>query len=325
MSNIKITASAKLNLHLCIGDRRPDGFHDIESLFLALDFGDTLRLETLPDAAGADTEIHMDWRFPDGLGLAPHLPPEKNIVFRAVSLFRSHTGYDKRLRIKIEKRIPLGSGLGGGSSDAAATLLALNRLASSDKNGLLNRKALAEIGEALGSDVPFFVYETAAAWVSGKGEQVQPITLPDEFSNLSLLLVNPGIHSDTARAFRLIDEYRQAVPRQSLAGSGSFSSDTLLNILASSPQNWPFFNDFLTTFEDPQYLPHSHFHESGFAHYSRIISSLREFGADFAGLSGSGSTCFGIFLHKSRAKAAKKLLLKHWPCIFETFCLHINR
>ena len=323
MTNIKIAAPAKLNLHLRIGDRRPDGFHDIESLFLALDFGDTLRIETLQDATGAeaalaDTEIHMDWQFPDGPKPIPHLPPEKNIVFRAVSLFRNRTSYDKRLRINIEKRIPLGGGLGGGSSNAASTLLALNRLASPDQNGLLSREALAEMGEALGSDVPFFVYETTAAWVSGRGERVQPITLPDGARGLSLLLVNPGFHSDTAKAFGLVDDHRRTVPK-ALAGSGSFSPDTLPNIFAGPPQDWPFFNDFLAVFEAPQSPPLHN--EPSFAYCSEIISNLRKSGADFAGLSGSGSTCFGIFLHNSRANSAKKLLLKYWPCVFETSLL----
>ena len=326
MTKIKIAAPAKINLHLRIGDRRPDGFHDIESLFLALDFGDTLRIETLPDAARtegalAGTEIHMDWRLPHGPKPIPQLPPEKNIVSQAVSLFRKRTGYGKRLRIDIEKRIPLGGGLGGGSSNAASTLLALNRLASPDPKGLLSRKALAEMGEALGSDVPFFVYETTAAWVSGRGERVQPIRLPEGVRSLPLLLVNPGFHSDTAGAFRLLDEYRQAAPRRALAGSGSFSPDNLPGIFASPPQDWPFSNDFLAVFEALQPpLPN----EPNLAYHRKIIPSLRKFGANFAGLSGSGSTCFGIFLHNSRANFAKKLLLKHWPCVFETFCLHIS-
>jgi len=113
MPDMKMAAPAKINLHLHVGDRRPDGFHDIESLFLALDFGDTLWFETLPAATA--TEICMAWRLPEGPERTPRLPPEENIVYKAVSLFRARTGYDDGLRITVEKRIPLGGGLGGGS------------------------------------------------------------------------------------------------------------------------------------------------------------------------------------------------------------------
>ena len=203
---VSIDAPAKLNLHLQVGDQRPDGFHAIESLFIALSFGDVLRFETVSQPLFL--EIAMHWR--ENLPILA-IPPEENIVFRAISLFRTRTGYDCGLKVTIEKHIPPGGGLGGGSSDAASTLLALNRLAAPAGCGL-DEPALVEMGANLGSDVPFFLHElsaaTGAAWVSGRGEQIQPLTLPESFGSLSFVLVNPGFPSDTAEAYRLLDRGR---------------------------------------------------------------------------------------------------------------------
>jgi len=314
---VTIAAPAKLNLHLRVGDIRPDGFHDIESLFLALDFGDTILMEDIPGATGA-TEIRMDWRFPEVAGPPPNLPPEKNIVSKAVSLFRGRTGYDGGLVISIEKRIPLGGGLGGGSSNAAATLLALNRLAFSGGDGLLGLETLAEMGAQLGSDVPFFVHCIAqgvvAAWVGGRGELIRPVALPKEFGEPSLLLVNPGFHSDTAGAFRAIDEYRLTA---TCSVAPPHNHD-----FAGPPGDWPFSNDFLAAFAGQR--KGSSFYESSVT-YGEIISAMKSEGADFAGLSGSGSTCFGVFLRKNKVKFAKKLLSKRWPYNFVTFaCVKDN-
>jgi 4-diphosphocytidyl-2-C-methyl-D-erythritol kinase len=317
MPQMRIDAPAKLNLHLNIGEKRPDGFHDIESLFIALAYGDTLSFEILPSETtlySEDTEIILDWQLP--WGSSNDISPGKNIVNKAVSQFREGTGFDKRIKIVIEKRIPLGGGLGGGSSDAAATLLALNRLASPDK--LVSDAVLAEMGASLGSDVPFFLQialnEAPIAWVSGRGERVLGFVPPPQVQNLSLVLVNPGFPSDTAKAFRLLDEIRGNDLRRPLS-----SPDSLLPSLSYSPRDWPFTNDFLSVFEVDFKQGKS---DCGFfSAYREIISTLRELGADFSGLSGSGSTCFGVFSGCDRARTAKELLLKRWNFVIETFLL----
>jgi 4-diphosphocytidyl-2-C-methyl-D-erythritol kinase len=321
MPRIRINAPAKLNLHLGIGERRSDGFHEIESLFLALVFGDTLSFETISQESvfpSEDTEIILDWQIP--WGGAQDLSPEKNIVNRAVSLFRQRTGFDKRLRVVLEKRIPLGGGLGGGSSDAAAALLALNRLAAPD--GLVSGAVLAEMGASLGSDVPFFLQTAlnngySLAWVSGRGELVRPLALPLQVQSLSLVLVNPGFPSDTASAFHLLDELRSAAPHSPLP-----TPHSLLPILSGAPRDWPFKNDFLPVFEAGfvQNRPNS----GSFSAYREIFSALRELGADFSGLSGSGSTCFGVFSSQSKAQTAREFLLKRWDFVIETFSLALK-
>jgi len=347
MPKIRINAPAKLNLHLNIGEKRPDGFHEIQSLFCALDYGDTLSFETDLEKTpfpSEDTEIIMDWQLP--WGGPKDLPPDKNIVKKAVSLFRKRTGFDKKLKIVIEKRIPLGGGLGGGSSDAAATLLALNRLVSDGAltSGALTSAALAEMGASLGSDVPFFLQtalsDTPVAWVSGRGELVRPLAMPPQLQGLSLVLVNPGIPSDTAKAFRLLDEYRGGQGGGVAAlGSGvrgvypSIPSlqglttpdplltphSSLLTALSGPPKDWPFVNDFFPVFEAGFKQKKT---DGGlFSAYREIISALNELGADFSTLSGSGSTCFGVFTGRDMAKTAKKLLLKQWNLVIETFYL----
>ena len=329
MPAVQIEAPAKLNMCLLVGDRRPDGFHGIESLFLALPFGDTLRFETVPASqtpagqAEAD-EIHMKWeetpRDGDDYGLNNNFTsfndlqlwkkipsPQENIILRAVSMYKNRTGYNRRLKITVEKRIPLGGGLGGGSSDAAATLLALNRLASIEDEFFSNDTVLAGIGAELGSDVSFFLgQESAAAWVSGRGEIVTPVTMPQSFFGLSLVLVNPGFHSDTAGAYRLLDEYRLTHP------SRHPQNEILLRSFAGPACEWRLHNDFLSVFLASG--------KDG-AVYQTILDSLRDLGADCAGLSGSGSTCFGVFSSPEESAQAGMALSECWPFVKNIFPL----
>jgi 4-diphosphocytidyl-2-C-methyl-D-erythritol kinase len=136
-------------------------------------------------------------------------------------------------------------------------------------DALLDKNALLETAAALGSDVPFFIHETPAAWVTGRGEYIEPLEAPPWF----FVLVNPGFHSDTATAFRLLERYR----------STKKVTDT----------SFTFFNDFLPVFEEPEK-----------SIYNSIISKLLELGADYANLSGTGSTCFGVFGDRALAYKA---------------------
>ena len=302
MPKLTIAAPAKVNLHLRITAKRPDGFHDLESLFASLDFGDTLHFEVL-DADEA-LELRME-----GEGKAAAVPPEQNIIYRAVSLFRSRTGYRRGLWIRVEKRIPLGGGLGGGSSDAASTLLALNSLAGCP----LDAASLAETAAALGSDAPFFLAETGAAWVRGRGELVRPLAAPQ---NLWLVLVNPGFSSGTAAAFRLLDGYRAACGAQPAACP---PEDELVRALAGSPKTWPFVNDFLPVFTGDSGQDFGHGSTAGA--YRDMLAALGKLGADFAGLSGSGATCFGVFTDREQALGAERILSQTWKFVKYSFLL----
>ncbi len=180
---MEFLAPAKVNLTLRVLRRREDGFHEIESLMCPVSIFDTLDI-TLQDESGF--EFVCD---------DPSLPTsDDNLVVRAAKLFCESCGIEPRLRIALTKRIPHGAGLGGGSSDAATTLIALNRLFETR----LEPAALAAMAAEIGSDIPFFIYHSAAI-IRGRGEQVEPV----DFSPvLPLLLIKPPFGVPTPWAYK---------------------------------------------------------------------------------------------------------------------------
>lgn len=173
-------APAKINLFLHICGRRADGYHLLQTVFQFIDLCDTLYFT--PRSDGAVRRV----------GALPGVPPEQDLAVRAARLLQAHTGTEYGVDIVIEKRIPLGGGLGGGSSDAATTLWALNCLW-----GLgLDVDALAGLGLALGADVPVFV-RGRAAWAEGVGERLTPLDLPTPW----FLLIVPPVSMPTAAVF----------------------------------------------------------------------------------------------------------------------------
>src|SRR5947208_3153678 len=158
---VRVWAPAKVNLHLEVLGRRPDGYHELATLMVAVSLHDTLDLRDEP--AGA---VRLSCDQPD-LSAGPD-----NLVCRAAELVRRRAGHAGGVGITLRKRIPLAAGLAGGSSDAAATLAGLNRLW---RLGWSNAE-LARLGAELGSDVAFF-FATPAAWCTGRGERVEPLTL----------------------------------------------------------------------------------------------------------------------------------------------------
>ncbi|MDR1986538.1 MAG: 4-(cytidine 5'-diphospho)-2-C-methyl-D-erythritol kinase [Treponema sp.] len=282
---LRIEAPCKINVHLRVKDRRPDGYHDLESIFVTLAFGDTLWVKRTEEEGGCT--ILMDWQALQSAGNIPGegaFPLEKNSVYRAISLFRVKTGFKGGIRVRVEKRIPLGAGLGGGSSDAASMLRALQVLVAPN----LPREDLLEMALALGSDVPFFLWG-GAAFVSGRGEQILPLKAVE---GIWIVLVYPGFPSDTARAFRLLDQVR---PEPGLVKEKGIRD--LIWALGEYPGSWPYRNDFLQVFLDAG-------NQEQAAVYRRIVQELKGRGADFVGLSGAGSACFGIFSNGGVAKEA---------------------
>ncbi|PSJ45496.1 4-(cytidine 5'-diphospho)-2-C-methyl-D-erythritol kinase [Zobellella taiwanensis] len=184
-----LPAPAKLNLFLYVTGRRDDGYHNLQTLFQFLDHGDELGFEPAPDGE---------------LALGPALPglaPEQNLIIRAARLLQSKTGCTKGARIHLTKRLPMGGGLGGGSSDAATTLVALNRLWRLG----LTLPQLARLGLQLGADVPVFIHGQAA-FAEGVGERLTPATPPEPW----YLVLNPGVEVATAAVFQ-----DPALPRSS--------------------------------------------------------------------------------------------------------------
>lgn len=178
MSGFSLPAPAKLNLFLHITGQRPDGYHELQTVFALLDHGDTLHFEE------AD---QLELVAPDDLPAG-----EDNLIMRAARALAEHTGCPRGARIELDKRLPAGGGVGGGSSDAATTLLGLNALWQLG----LTQSELAQVGLPLGADVPVFVLGHSA-WAEGVGEQLTPVTLPPQH----YLVVWPGISVSTAQIF----------------------------------------------------------------------------------------------------------------------------
>ena len=173
-------APAKLNLFLHVVGRRPDGYHLLQTLFRFLDHGDSLGIAPRRDGA-----IRL-------VNPLPGVPEEADLCHRAARLLREHTGCRLGADIALDKHLPMGGGLGGGSSDAATVLMALNRLWHLD----LPRAALQSLGLRLGADVPVFVFGRSA-FAEGVGERLQPIALPPA----SYVVLMPPVHVATAAVF----------------------------------------------------------------------------------------------------------------------------
>jgi len=306
-----IEAPCKINLHLAIGEKQPSGFHGLESIFVSLNLGDTLRFETGPENGVqravrpelGSSQLFTSWDVPEEV-----IPPGKNLVLRAISLFREQTGYKNRLNAHLYKRIPLGSGLGGGSSDAASTLLALNSLAQT----AIPKEELVKMAAALGSDAPFFI-SGGAAFVSGRGDVIEKIGFPGK---LWVVLVKPPFASDTSSAFRLLDEARENGFIENPA-SKRLPKKTLLSALEHDPRSWPFYNDFLPLFlmgGDAESCK-----KAGI--YRDIQGALKDAGASFTGLSGSGSCYYGVFTAMEKARKAEKVLSGEGNAVRLTFFL----
>lgn len=180
VTTLVCSAPAKLNLFLHVVGRRADGYHLLQTLFRFIDFSDTLHF-----TLRADGEVH---RTSSMEGVAE----EQDLCVRAARLLQQESGCKLGVDIAVEKRIPMGGGLGGGSSDAATTLLALNKLWELG----MSREKLMQLGLQLGADVPVFIFGENA-FAEGVGEQLQPFPLPEAW----YLVLFPPVHVPTAQVF----------------------------------------------------------------------------------------------------------------------------
>jgi 4-diphosphocytidyl-2-C-methyl-D-erythritol kinase len=242
---VKQFAPAKINLYLHIVGRRPDGFHELETLMAPISLGDTLELELIPTG--------IEFTCSD-----PSLADAKdNLATRAARLFLDEFKLATGVRIHLEKAVPVGAGLGGGSSDAAAVLLALRDLA----HIVCTDAKLAELAAQLGSDIPFFISRTPAI-CRGRGEIIEPIALRESFQGL---LVHPGFGVSTPWGYRT---YAQK-PSQGVSGR-TFGDFTLRNDLEP-----PAFSKY-------PWLPAA---KSWFQQQPEVLDAL---------MSGSGSSVFAL-------------------------------
>jgi 4-diphosphocytidyl-2-C-methyl-D-erythritol kinase len=276
---MQVLAPAKVNLSLRVLGRRGDGFHEIETVIAPISLCDEIKIQRR--SGKQEVVFHCD---------DPSLPKgEDNIVVRAVNVFFEEMKIASGVSIVLKKTIPHGAGLGGGSSDAASTLLALNELFATN----LAREALAKMAEMIGSDVPFLIFQSAAV-CKGRGELVSPIRLPERSS---LLLLKPAFGVPTRWAYSRWRDSRE-IPGVSYA-SQTFDGQTFVNDLER-----PVFEKFVFLAELKMWL-----------------LNQPEVGA--ALMSGSGSTVFAVLRDRADAnhlarRAKVELDPELWTCVCET-------
>ena len=277
---MQLLAPAKINLSFEIKGRRADGFHEIETLMAPISLADRLSIETNADGHGG-----IDFSCDD-----PSLPSgEGNLVVRAAKLFRETTNITAGIKIALEKKIPHGAGLGGGSSDAASTLLGLNELFGTG----LNDNDLIKLAAQLGSDIPFFIARSAAV-CSGRGEIVNPTSLATRFD---LLLIKPDFGVPTPWAYGKWKESRE------LPGV-DYSSQKFRGLRFTNDLERPVFEKFVFL-----------------AHLKTWLRGQSEVGA--ALMSGSGSTVFAVLRENADAEKLTVRVRENldptlWTCHCET-------
>ncbi len=275
---MQISAPAKINLSLKVLGRRPNGFHEIETWMAPISLQDLIVLEKI-GRPGLDFRCG-DSSIPSG---------QENLVVRAAGAFFEATGLKPNVLIELQKQIPHGAGLGGGSSDAAATLLALNELFETN----LPPEALAKLGSTVGSDVPFFIFKSAAL-CRGRGELVTPQPLAEP---LAILLLKPDFAVSTAAAYSRWRDSRE-IPGIAYAPQ-EFHGYRLVNDLER-----PVFEKYVFLAELKTWL-------------------LKQPEVAAALLSGSGSTVLAVLKEARSAdalgqRAREELDPKLWLCVAET-------
>jgi 4-diphosphocytidyl-2-C-methyl-D-erythritol kinase len=270
---VRLRSLAKINLDLRVLNKRADGFHELRTIFQTVSLGDEIDVEYTPARA---TKLELD----SSVEIAD------NLILRAAELALEAMGTRARVRFRLRKKIPMGGGLGGGSSNAAAVLLALPVLARKP----LPMERLIELGSKLGSDVPFFFLGGAALGM-GRGTDLYP--LPD-LPPLHALLVAPGVHVSTSEAYAALR--RELTNELQSRIINSFQAFAWRLGQTGSSANWDGENDFESVV---------------FGKYPQLESirgKLLKAGAETARMSGSGSTLFGIFRDRElRGRAALRI------------------
>jgi len=278
-ATVRAFAPAKVNLGLEVIRHRPDGYHEIETLFQALDFGDDLEFSMSSESNGLELHVEGDYQ---------EIGP-RNVVERVYERLReAFPAQATGLTVKLIKRVPIGAGLGGGSSDAAATLLALNRLWGLE----LAETRLQELALEMGSDVPFFL-KGGTAIGRGRGERLDPV---GPLRRGAFLLVNPGFSVSTAWAY---NQLKMGLTR---------------NLYRISVEQ---VKAYLSRFPSPGMVIRNRLEDVIFPAFpvmGEIAEALKQGGAVHAVMSGSGATVFGTFPDCPSAERARVEMGDTWQC-----------
>lgn len=283
LDQLKVPAPAKINLFLSILGRREDGYHDLQTLFQLLDFGDNILLRRTHDGA-----IHIN-------PAIEGIPPQQNLAFRAAKLLQKYSQSRFGAVIDIEKKLPMGGGLGGGSSDAASALLGLNLLWGT----ALSLADLAAIGLELGADVPVFIWGRSSL-AEGIGERLYPVDLVENY----YLVLKPAVEVSTAKIFadpaltrnspaiRIAAFFQQA----NIASDGLFRSEIGLHKKSDNlAQNAQIEQWLLTLGNDCEAAV-----RAGYPQVDTALNWLNQYAK--AKLTGTGSCIFAKFDYREEAE-----------------------
>jgi 4-diphosphocytidyl-2-C-methyl-D-erythritol kinase len=266
MAKKEYKTPAKINLGLYVTEKRQDGFHNIETIFYPVNLSDKITIEDSDQFSFSSNK--------------KSLPNDStNLVVHAKYLLEEYSGEKINIKIHLEKNIPVGAGLGGGSSDAASTLKFLNEFA-----GLkLSRNEIFDLALSLGSDVPFFL-NPQPSFAYGRGEILEPLLI---HIDLPIVIVNPDIQISTAWAYSLIKANKATFNLRKIDSLDLYN----LRLLPEKVKN---------VFEEPVFDKYPEIKELKHLHY--------KLGALYSSMSGSGSTVFGIYADDGSAFTAASLM-----------------
>jgi 4-diphosphocytidyl-2-C-methyl-D-erythritol kinase len=277
----KIKCPAKINLFLNITNKRPDGFHELESLITKIDLFDELLVEK---STKFSLEINGEF--------AEFIDIKNNLFTKILDYFVKNFNINSNLKITLQKNIPVGAGLGGGSSNGAYFIKILNEIFALK----LSKNEMQKISLNFGSDIAFF-FENEACLMSGRGEFLSPISqFKNDLKKLKILLINPKIHLSTKEIFQDFTEKKYQF--SSKISEKIFLENSLPEILQK-------FNNDL---EEPAILKAPAIVE--------ILQNLRKFSPICAKMSGSGSSCFAIFDNDIDLQKTYEFFIKNYPNFF---------
>jgi 4-diphosphocytidyl-2-C-methyl-D-erythritol kinase len=268
----RVAAQAKVNLLLRVLAREESGYHSIETVFLRLTLADEIVVRVGGEVRSRSLDSTGDAIPRGGLG-----PVEANLAYRAACLYANATGWPKHFAIELTKHIPVGAGLGGGSADAGAVLRALDALAPEPVG-----RHLAELGPALGADVPFMTIDSPMALAWGRGERLMPLPV---LASRPVALITPAFAVSTRDAYAWLARDRGGAVVQSSV------------LLPTDMDTWEGMAGIAANDFEAAVIPR---HQE----IGAMIAALREVGASPALMSGSGSTVFGVFSDAASADAA---------------------
>lgn len=291
MKTLTVFAPAKINLFLAITGRRADGFHELVSVVTPLDWGDTLQIKLTSSDGGGTTPFAL-------ASNDPAVPTDgNNLVLKAAELFCAETGWKGAVRFFLEKKIPIGAGLGGGSSDAAAALKGLNALAGEP----LSAAELARVAAKVGSDCALFLHDGPVV-MRGRGERVEPLSpaVRARFAGRRVLVFKPAFGISTAWAYGKLAERAPESYLPPDVAEGRLRAWIAEGEAEASPLE----NLLLNTMEPPAF--------GKFPVLPLLLERLREEFGLAARMSGSGSACFALLSDESPVDAIEARIRSAW-------------